>query len=133
MLELLLALSASVNRAIEVVRRATEIKDADGVVTGHTLPDWLYLLFSLVGGVFVAFVSNVNLFAADPQYAFLPPIVGLVITGLVIGGGSNVIHAAFDLMNAFKGRIETQPTTSSTSVTVTSEAKTPADTISSAP
>jgi hypothetical protein len=51
----------------------------------------LLLYISIATGIGMAFYSNANLLG---QY-FDPPIVGVVVTGIIIGGGSNLIHDLF--------------------------------------
>jgi|ETNmetMinimDraft_11_1059920.scaffolds.fasta_scaffold07622_1 hypothetical protein len=51
----------------------------------------LLLYMSIITGIGMAFYSNTNLLE---QY-FDPPIVGIIVTGIIIGGGSNLIHDLF--------------------------------------
>jgi|TARA_Y100000310_G_scaffold132386_2_gene131444 uncharacterized membrane protein (DUF106 family) len=51
----------------------------------------LLLYMSIITGIGMAFYSNTNLLE---QY-FDPPIVGVIVTGIIIGGGSNLIHDLF--------------------------------------
>jgi len=51
----------------------------------------LLLYISIITGIGMAFYSNTNLLE---QY-FDPPIVGIIVTGIIIGGGSNLIHDLF--------------------------------------
>lgn len=55
---------------------------------------WLMYIAWGVGGVLVV-VSGVNLFADIPG-ATMPSVLGLILSGLVAGGGSNFINELFD-------------------------------------
>jgi len=51
----------------------------------------LLLYISIITGIGMALYSDANLLA---QY-FNLPVVGVIITGIIIGGGSNLIHDLF--------------------------------------
>ena len=51
----------------------------------------LLLYISIITGIGMAFYSNTNLL----EHYFHPPIVGIIVTGIIIGGGSNLIHDLF--------------------------------------
>lgn len=61
---------------------------------------WLMYISWAVGGVLVV-VSGVNLFTAIPGVA-MPAVVGLVLSGLVAGGGSNLLNELFDWLGQGK-------------------------------
>ena len=54
-------------------------------------------LLSLVFGLLLAFLSNINALELINVHVF-SPIVGIVITGLVIGKGANFAHDFFHLV-----------------------------------
>ena len=57
---------------------------------------WIMYIAWVVAGVLVAF-SQVNLFAE-----FIPnEIVGLILTGIVAGGGANLLHDLIDQPSVF--------------------------------
>lgn len=103
MLEMLLAMSAVVRAATEVVKEA--------IVDRYGLPDWVTLLVSLAFGVFVAFGTNVNLFADNATYSQLHPIAAVAITGGVIGFGSNIVNMAYDLLYGWSKKVQQPPVT----------------------
>lgn len=55
---------------------------------------WLMYIAWAVGGVLVV-VSGVNLFADIPGVT-MPSVLGLILSGLVAGGGSNFLNELFD-------------------------------------
>ncbi len=54
---------------------------------------WLVYVTWIVGGV-ISYLAGINLFAE--LVPGLPPLAGQVLTALVVGGGSNLLHDLFD-------------------------------------
>ena len=50
---------------------------------------------ALVLGLLVALGGQINALAGLPGLALLPPVVGVVLTGVLIGGGSSLVHEFF--------------------------------------
>ena len=73
------------NRLVEVILKPLLS------LAGPRLSKDLLLYISIITGIGMAFYSNTNLLE---QY-FDPPIVGIIVTGIIIGGGSNLIHDLF--------------------------------------
>lgn len=100
MIELLAFLSPLVNRLTELLKGSLE-------ETFHlTVPAWGVLLMSQLIGVIAAYTLNFNAFADNPQYAFMPPLAGIVTTGLLVGCGSNIATPFFDLLAKFNERVK---------------------------
>ncbi len=57
---------------------------------------WLMPISWIAGGA-LAIVSGINLFIDIPGVT-MDPIVGLVLSGLVAGGGSNLLNELFDTL-----------------------------------
>lgn len=115
MFESILALSAVVNRLTEVVKTAVleKVKFSDDATA------WLTLVISLLIGVLAALFANANLFA-DPSFAVhVDPTAGILLTGLLIGFGSNALHQVFDLINAVKDVLSAPTATVSQTTTTT--------------
>jgi hypothetical protein len=55
-------------------------------------PRWWLIYVSLVGGVAAGWFSTLNVFAETP----MPMLEGRILTALLIGGGSQVIHKVVD-------------------------------------
>lgn len=64
---------------------------------------WAVMLTTLALGVLLAFVCGADILALLGYVEHIP-YVGVVLTGILIGGGSNVIY---DLVNRIKGQKET--------------------------
>lgn len=54
---------------------------------------WLVYVTWVAGGA-LSYLAGINLFSA--VVPALPPIAGQVLTALVVGGGSNLLHDLFD-------------------------------------
>ena len=66
--------------------------------------DWIYwsaTVLGLAGGVAVALVYDIDLFKFVGMEAKIP-IFGGVITGLIIGRGSNVVQDVIDRLNSWR-------------------------------
>jgi len=58
---------------------------------------WLIYATWVLGGA-LSFLSGINLFVAI--IPTMPPLAGQILTALVVGGGSNIIHDIMDNVNA---------------------------------
>jgi hypothetical protein len=94
----MLILAAGVNRVVEFIKQALGERFA--------LPAWVTLGLSLALSVFAAFAMGLNMFA---EFGSVPVNAGIVVTGLVVGMGSNAIHSAFDILTYFKDRLSDKP------------------------
>lgn len=80
----------------------TVVENLKNAIPALTRKTWLVMLSTIVLGVLMAFVCNADVLAV----LGLPeriPYVGMVLTGVLIGGGSNMIY---DLMARVKGSKE---------------------------
>lgn len=102
MIEALIALTAVVNRVTEMLKAT--------VVTPLDLPEHqnraVLIALSSVLGIFAAFGAQLNVFADNPTYAAVPAMLGTFITGILIGAGSNAVHAVTDLLYGWRTTIE---------------------------
>ena len=101
MLDLLIVLSGAVNRAVELLKPALE-----RYISDENARHWATYVVSLLIGVFAAFSANVNILADSERFALVPELFGVIVTGLIIGGGSNVINALFDILYGWRDRVE---------------------------
>jgi len=94
----LIALSVAINRLIEMLKQTVldRLFPADAQAQ---LRAGLALVFSLIFGVFAAFIFSANLFT---EFGNVPAWAGVVVTGLVLGAGSNAVHAAIQLMTQLR-------------------------------
>lgn len=97
MIETLISLSAIDNRIVEVLKRLIQKR---ATWSESTLAD-ASLIASLAIGVSLAFVGNVNALVAFP-FLHVEPLIAIAFTGLLIGGGSSLIHEVLDILNTFK-------------------------------
>lgn len=102
MIEALLALTAVVNRVTEMLKAT--------VVTPLDLPEHqnraVLIALSSALGVFAAHGAQLNVFADNPTYAVIPATLGTFITGILIGAGSNAVHAVTDLLYGWRTTIK---------------------------
>ena len=59
------------------------------------LPKVLLMYIAGIAGFLVIFISKINLFGLIPE---IDPIIGLVLSGLLVGGGSSLLHDVFSLV-----------------------------------
>ena len=93
-IEFLAGLALVANRAAEFVKvrlKNTSLADYAGEAA---------LITALLVGVAIALVGDVNVFAE--QVPKLDTLVGVVATGLLIGGGAEVLHVVLDVLYATK-------------------------------
>lgn len=93
MLELLLVLCGSVNRVVELGKRAL----AQTALSAETR-SVLVLAIQLIAGVFAAGLASANLLADTAA----PELLGIFVTGLVVGLGSEAVHVVVSLVKALK-------------------------------
>jgi len=79
-------LALAANRIVEAVVAPVKLK-------WPTLDLWWLMYATWALGGALAYVSGLNLFA-EPLPG-LAPVVGQVLTALVVGGGSNLLHDVF--------------------------------------
>ena len=91
MLELLIVLCGSVNRIVELAKRAL----AQTALSAETR-SVLVLAIQLIAGIFAVGLAGVNLLADTPA----PELIGLIVTGLVVGLGSEAVHVVVSLVKA---------------------------------
>lgn len=97
---LVLALAIAVERFTEVIKPA---------IASFKLSDEAYAavlkLIGILTGIVLALVSNtsVNLLSG---YPLVPPLLGVIITGAIAGGGSAIVHAAIDLFYGWRDNTE---------------------------
>lgn len=91
MLEILLALCATVNRVVEISKRSL----AQTSLSAETR-SVLVLAIQLIAGIFAVGLAGVNLLADTPA----PELIGLIVTGLVVGLGSEAVHVVVTLVKA---------------------------------
>lgn len=60
-------------------------------------PFWLVPISWVTGGV-IGWLTGINLFA----WLFPSRVAGIVVTAIVIGGGSNLLHQVFTIAKAVK-------------------------------
>lgn len=91
--ELLAGLLSFVNnRLVEAV--------ADPLRKEYPEMDFFWLIYvSIISGFVLSYLAQVNLFAGFEQVPFQ---VGLVLTGLVVGGGSQILADVMNFLNAKK-------------------------------
>ena len=63
---------------------------------------WASLAFGLALGVAFAIIYDIDLFKLVGLEASVP-VFGAVLTGLIIGRGSNVVQDVIDKLNAWRG------------------------------
>lgn len=98
----ILAASAAVNRFVEFVKpRIRALKYTVEV------QDSILVFIQVLAGIAVALMGNLNLFVG---IATLPAIFATVLTGVVIGLGSDVINVVIDLLYGWKNNVTTQST-----------------------
>jgi hypothetical protein len=59
------------------------------------LPKSILLYVAGITGFLVIFISKINLFNLIPQ---IDPLIGLIMSGLAVGGGSSLLHDLFSLI-----------------------------------
>lgn len=101
MLEILLALCATVNRVVEISKRSL----AQTSLSAETR-SVLVLAIQLIAGIFAVGLAGVNLLADTPA----PELIGIFVTGLVVGLGSEAVHVIVTLVKALTPTpVETVP------------------------
>lgn len=103
MLETLLVLSTAVNRLVEVV-----IKPLIPLTIPDDIRNLILVISSMVVGILAALGANLNLLAENEFYGQLNPVLGIVLTGIFLGAGSNVIQSVFGLIYGWKEQTKSQ-------------------------
>lgn len=98
MLQSLLALAAACKVLTELI--------SNGLLSGApSIPDahksQLKLLVSVIVGVVAAFTTGQNVFTAFTFQVSVPPLIGVLVTGVVVGFGSNVVNEIFDVLQGW--------------------------------
>lgn len=97
MLESLLALSAAVKVLTETVAGAIDnrFKLSDDVMS------WMTLVISVLVGITATEFAGLNMFAAPGFAVHLSPELGILITGVAVAFGSNVLNELFGVLEGF--------------------------------
>lgn len=114
MLEWMLILAAAVNRLVEFIKRAA----AERFAFTEDALSWLALGLSILLGIASAFVGNANALALLPENSYtvnIPDIAGIIAAGVLIGLGSNALHAIGEWTGAFGSKPIVESRTLSTS------------------
>lgn len=111
----LAALAAKLGVAVEVLQQAVLLAVvANRLVEGIVKPlferfkwDHFWLLYVSWGmGMLLVTMGEINLFSAvfpDLVWGFIPGrIVGIVLSGLIAGGGANLLHDIFGSVQALR-------------------------------
>lgn len=107
-----LLMSAAVNRGVELVKRLPWF----GQIPEQWQPYVVYLTSLVLGVVIVVGAgASANLLAANEVYGKLSPLAGQLITGLIVGAGSNSLAFFGDLFGNW--REATKPTTPAANIT----------------
>lgn len=93
----LLALSAAVTVVVDLIKAIPLV-----AALGEDTRNAVLFISSLVIGVVGALGGQINLLAENPVYGQVNPVVGIVITGLVLGLGSKAINAAVGLLYGWR-------------------------------
>lgn len=101
MLDELLALSTAVNRLVEVT-----VKPFLPETLEERLRNAILIAFSMLFGVIAAAGAGLNLLVENPAYGQVDPLIGTVVTGVVVGAGSNVIAAVFGILYGWKENLK---------------------------
>jgi hypothetical protein len=113
----LLAMAAVVNRLVEYIRA--------GFITSLNLDAEterrVMLLVSALIGIAAAWGAQANILVGAGAYMSVAPIVGIVFTGILLGGGANGLSHLWDLLYGWK----LNTTSSTISVNQTSTTTTP--------
>lgn len=95
MITFMSGLALLTNRAVESLKPYTDMLPLD-----EKQRRGLLTLLSLMIGIVIAFVLQVNAFTSLPLTT--PAWAGIVATGAFIGGGSNMIHWLAEIMGLLK-------------------------------
>ena len=98
---IILAAAAAVNRFVESLVKPSVRKLPYAV----EIQDGLIVFVALLAGIAVALMGNLTLFIGVPT---VPPLAATLLTGAVIGLGSDLIHVVIDLLYGW--RDATRPT-----------------------
>jgi hypothetical protein len=110
-----LAASAAVNRFVEFVKpRIRALKYSVDV------QDSILVLIQVLAGIAVALMGNLNLFTG---IATLPTVFATVLTGVVVGLGSDVINVVIDLLYGWKNNVTSTQSAESASADISIDVK----------
>lgn len=104
-----LAASAAVNRFVEFVKPVIR-----KLPYSVQVQDALLVLVQVLAGIAVALIGNLNLFIG---VSALPQFAAVLLTGAIVGLGSDVINVVIDLLYGWKNSV----TTSSKSQSATAD------------
>lgn len=97
MLQSILALAAASKVLTELISNA--------ILNNATWPDatksQLKLLVSVIVGIAAAFATGLNIFAAFNFQVSVPAAVGVLVTGVIVGFGSNVVNEIFGVLEGW--------------------------------
>lgn len=103
-----LAASAAVNRLVEGLIKPSIRK----LPYSTEVQDGLIVFAALLAGIAVSLMGNLTLFVGVPQ---IPTLVGVILTGAVIGLGSDLIHIVLDFLYSWRDNITISPAAVETS------------------
>lgn len=94
---IIIAASAAVNRVVEAVKPVVRkwnisVEMQDGVL----------VVLQILAGIALALMGNLNLFIGVPQ---VTPFVAVLLTGAVLGLGSDVINVVIDFLYGWKQNV----------------------------
>lgn len=100
-IEQFLFAAAAIERAIEAFKRVAFARFLTGDEHATARQNIAFVL-SLIVGLIVAWGFSLNMFA---DFGAAYAIGGTLLTGLIIGGGSNLVHQAWELWTQIRGLI----------------------------
>lgn len=96
-IDTLLALSAAVTFVVDLIKAIPFV-----AALPEATRNLILMFCSLVVGVFATIGAQINLLADNPVYGQTNPMLGMVITGLVVGLGSKAINASVGLLYGWR-------------------------------
>lgn len=118
MLAFLVFLAGIDNRIVETLKQAWASKHLDAAGEPTPPPAWALLLTSMVVGVGMAAGTQLNLFSFSAALT-VPTWLGILLTGLTIGAGSNSLHTLTEIVGAITGVFDAKAAQAETTTTST--------------
>lgn len=98
-----LAASAAVNRFVEFVKPRVR-----ALPYSTDVQDSLLVFIQVLAGIAIALMGNLSLFVGVPS---IPAWFATVLTGVIVGLGSDVINVVIDLLYGWKNNVANPPAT----------------------
>lgn len=124
LLQELLALAAVCKVLTETILGGIRVKltttDSDGTThlsISTAAFEWLSLLISLIVAILANEVAGLNLLANTSAATRVSPDVAILLTGVALGFGSNVVNELFGIFEGWHDRATTPVSTSTATVT----------------